>query len=620
LSIRLYRMGDRGGGPENSMFAAFRRECGFRPFHFVLVPVLTLVLVLTVFGWSEASWFIDQGQFHASVHGRVSCLECHQNIAGEKLHPDPAQVNEPLKHFFSLDRCTSCHEDVVQDLDKGTHAGKPVKDPLEYKVCITCHDPHYQPQASMVSLGFDRSRPVEGQCGVCHAAKAQLPALPSADKTCMVCHREIAAANPDRTRKVAALCFCCHAECKGAPISAAPVIAAQAYRSSTHASQPCLSCHPDSAQFEHAGQKRANCLACHVRHDEKVAHDAHLGVSCEACHLSGGTPVREQKSGSVLWLSDRKPGRTSNVHNMTLKQDESSCVVCHTSGNTVGASVMVLPPKSILCMPCHAATFSAGDVTTIVSLLLFLAGMAFLCITWFSTRFPGQAGSPPWAEARKAAAHGSGMDFRSRILYVFKVIFFDVFLQRRLYRQSARRWLIHSLIFWPFVFRFVWGMTALLMSLWAPGSSISWTMLDRNYPLGAFLFDLSGLMILCGVILTFLRKKDRRSEDISGFPGQDWPALSLLGGIVAVGFVLEGIRIAMTGGPPGSGYAFLGYALSRFFTGNPTLPGLYGYVWYLHAILTGALVAYFPFSNLLHVIMAPVVMAMNAVLRTGKAT
>jgi nitrate reductase gamma subunit len=74
----------------------------------------------------------------------------------------------------------------------------------------------------------------------------------------------------------------------------------------------------------------------------------------------------------------------------------------------------------------------------------------------------------------------------------------------------------------------------------------------------------------------------------------------------------------MAGGPPGSGYAFLGYALSRLFAGSSTLPGLYGYVWYLHAVVTGALAAYLPFSNLLHVITAPVVLAMNAILRTGK--
>lgn len=211
------------------------------------------------------------------------------------------------------------------------------------------------------------------------------------------------------------------------------------------------------------------------------------------------------------------------------------------------------------------------------------------------------------------------MDFLSKTLYVLKITALDVFLQRRLFQQSRSRWFIHSLIFFPFVFRFLWGITALLSSLWTPQSSLPWTMLDKNDPLGAFLFGFSGLMILTGAIFTVLRKIKVRSEDISGLPRQDWPAIFLLGGTIVIGFVLEGMRIAMTGSPPGSGYAFLGYALSRLFADNPALPGIYGYIWYLHAIVTGALVAYLPFSNLLHMIMAPVVMAMNAISRAGKS-
>jgi nitrate reductase gamma subunit len=269
-------------------------------------------------------------------------------------------------------------------------------------------------------------------------------------------------------------------------------------------------------------------------------------------------------------------------------------------------------------MPCHAATFSAGDVTTIISLFLFLAGMTSLCIVWFSARGPVLK-STPEAESHKTVGSRHGMDFLSKTLFVLKITALDVFLQRRLFKQSARRWFIHSLIFWPFVFRFLWGMTALLTSLWTPESSLPWTMLDKNNPLGAFLFDLSGLMLLSGVILTALRKISMRSEGISGLPKQDWPALFLLGGIIVIGFILEGMRIAMTQSPPGSRYAFLGYALSRLFADNPALPVTYGYIWYLHAIVTGALVAYLPFSNLLHMIMAPVVMAMNAVSRSGES-
>jgi len=77
-----------------------------------------------------------------------------------------------------------------------------------------------------------------------------------------------------------------------------------------------------------------------------------------------------------------------------------------------------------------------------------------------------------------------------------------------------------------------------------------------------------------------------------------------------IGFLLEGMRIAMTGAPEGSAYAFLGYGISRIFADwSSTITGVYGYVWYAHAVLTGGFIAYLPFSRLLHIIIAPWVLA-----------
>ena len=69
--------------------------------------------------------------------------------------------------------------------------------------------------------------------------------------------------------------------------------------------------------------------------------------------------------------------------------------------------------------------------------------------------------------------------------------------------------------------------------------------------------------------------------------------------------------MAMTGSPDGAAYAFIGDAISRLLAGFE-LTGIYGYIWYLHAVLTGAFIAYLPFSRMLHMIMAPVVLAVNA--------
>jgi nitrate reductase gamma subunit len=258
-------------------------------------------------------------------------------------------------------------------------------------------------------------------------------------------------------------------------------------------------------------------------------------------------------------------------------------------------------------MPCHAATLSLGDTTTILTLALFLAGMAMT----FSLILSGAGGK------NKDVDH-SDKDVRTAdrtgiFAFRIKTIVWDVFFQRRLLRQSQIRWLIHGMIFFPLAIRFLWGLVALSASLTTPGAPWIWHMLDKNNALTGFLFDLTGLMIIIGVILALIRGRVQRAGQISGLPGQDRTALILIGSIVLVGFVLEGMRIAMTGTPDSAAYAFVGFSISRLFTQPSVMSNLYGYGWYLHAILTGIFIVYLPFSRLLHMILSPVVLAWNAV-------
>ena len=128
-----------------------------------------------------------------------------------------------------------------------------------------------------------------------------------------------------------------------------------------------------------------------------------------------------------------------------------------------------------------------------------------------------------------------------------------------------------------------------------------------------FLFDVTGVMILVGVGLAFMRGWLNRADRAPGLPEQDRLALGLIGGIVIIGFILEGMRIALTGYPSGSEHSIVGYGIGLLFSAPRGLVEVYGFVWYIHAILHGAFIAYIPFSRLLHIIIAPVVLAMNAV-------
>jgi nitrate reductase gamma subunit len=138
-------------------------------------------------------------------------------------------------------------------------------------------------------------------------------------------------------------------------------------------------------------------------------------------------------------------------------------------------------------------------------------------------------------------------------------------------------------------------------------------MLDKNHPMTAFLFDLTGIMVFSGVALSFIRGGLSRSGRPKGLPTQDRVALILIAGIVVIGFILEGMRISMTGNPGGTAYAFIGCWISTLFPDAIALTGVYGYVWYIHAIVTGAFVAYIPFSRLLHIILAPLVLVFNGI-------
>jgi nitrate reductase gamma subunit len=239
--------------------------------------------------------------------------------------------------------------------------------------------------------------------------------------------------------------------------------------------------------------------------------------------------------------------------------------------------------------------------------------MLMLFSYWLTGSVPGAGDKGPFGKLFRLLWSGIKSVFSVKIFFMIKAVILDVLFQRRLFRQSRVRWLIHSLIFFPFVFRFSWGIVALLGSLWKGESPWVWALVDRNYPVTALLFDLSGVMLMLGVTLAFVRGAFRQLDQPPGLPTQDRLALLLMAGIVLVGFILEGMRIAMTGWPEGAGYSAVGFVLSVLFLDPFPSSDLYGYVWYVHAILTGIFIAYLPFSRLLHIIMSPVALAMHAI-------
>jgi len=298
--------------------------------------------------------------------------------------------------------------------------------------------------------------------------------------------------------------------------------------------------------------------------------------------------VRDMEADCIRWEKERVPGSRSSIHEMVRFDDETPCQRCHYAGNPLGVAAMVLPPKGILCMPCHTATFSVDDPITLVALVIFCMGLILFFSISLSGSLSGESGSNPGKRLIRLLGSALKALFSARIIPIIRVLFWDVLLQRRLYRRSRIRWVIHALIFWPFVFRFGWGLLALLGSRWQPEWPVVWDMVNKNNPWTAFWFDITGLLLLVGIVLAFVRGALHRDRRVPGLLEQDRLALGLIGGIVVIGFVLEGMRIALTGYPPHAAYAFMGYGISLLFSTPRGLTEVYGFVWYIHAALTGA--------------------------------
>jgi predicted CXXCH cytochrome family protein len=562
----------------------------------VLVAGISAV-IFTWTGLGNASWQIDGPRFLESVHGENTCLDCHGDINELERHPDSANIEREIPSFFSADKCLACHEDVQDQIDAGEHGGETVEDPEDFATCSECHDPHYETAS-------------EAAASEALAADAEL-VFNEEDADCLTCHLGPTADTKASVERRQNLCFSCHGADAGAPTQAR-LIDPQHYADTPHAGMDCLTCHPGADGYPHSEQTLGDCRQCHSPHEESVAHDAHMTVSCGACHLEGVAPRTVAATGMLTAQPTAAPGALSGIHAMKPLEEES-CARCHFDGTPVGAAAMVLPAKGILCMPCHAATLSAGDTTTIVALVIFGFGLLLFSSVWLGGDMAGVTGDSSLRKLMALMRSALTTLFSGKIVPIGRALLFDVLLQRRLYRRSSRRWAIHSLIFLPFVVRFVWGILALFASNWLKDLPLTWLLVDKNHPVTAFFFDLTGLLIFVGVVMAYLRGGEADRSRTPGLPAQDRLALGLIGGIVVVGFLLEAMRIGLTGvGPMASG-AFIGYPLSYLFSGMTGLSGIYGYIWYLHAILTGAFVAYLPFSRLMHIIMAPVVLAMNAV-------
>lgn len=105
------------------------------------------------------SAFVDPKKFSSSIHGGMSCVDCHQDLAAVEL--PHAETLQPVA-------CATCHPDAVAQYGSSIHAKARAGDPKSLAAtCVDCHGTHdIRASADPESRTYHLNLP--DTCGHCH--------------------------------------------------------------------------------------------------------------------------------------------------------------------------------------------------------------------------------------------------------------------------------------------------------------------------------------------------------------------------------------------------------------------------------------------------------------------
>jgi heterodisulfide reductase subunit E len=212
---------------------------------------------------------------------------------------------------------------------------------------------------------------------------------------------------------------------------------------------------------------------------------------------------------------------------------------------------------------------------------------------------------------RKGKANSLKGQLRADML--IKSFIHEVILQRQILRNGILRWFIHVLIFYGFM-----GLFALTAFLFLIHHLLDETTLGSYFISGfgrcviAIWGDLAGVALLLGLVGALFRRVFTDSTYSPTEPA-DLIAVLLLITVTVSGFMAEGLRLAHgTIYQDEVFYSFFGrmfIPISSFFRlGEDHLEMVLN----LHIATSFIFIAYIPYSKLIHILTAPVVIMINA--------
>jgi cytochrome b subunit of formate dehydrogenase len=353
---------------------------------------------------------VDAAGKQASVHGGLSCGDCHDDIHD---YPHPARPKKVA--------CADCHDDAVKAVAASAHAG------FGATACTECHGAPHAVRGARGAAGtlceachedavkeyrgsIHASRSADGaSCRACHGPAHEVlgasqpksrVAKQSLPETCAACHANpdfLAKHRVDLARPIESYRLSVHgrAVARGNPKAAScsdchgnhAILPARDPRSPINhwrVAAPCGHCHGEIQRSYTAsihGQAVARgvrespvCTDCHGEHailapsePESLVSPARVSsATCERCHGD------ERLAAKYNLPRDKVPTFEASFHGLALRagsQTVANCASCHGVHNILPSS----DPRSTInaanlartCGACHpgaGARFSIGPV------------------------------------------------------------------------------------------------------------------------------------------------------------------------------------------------------------------------------------------------------------------
>ena len=529
------------------------------------------------------------------------------------------------------------------------------EDGVSYEDCASCHRAG---EDDAPRLAPDHVQHENADCRVCHGTTGMVdaPAIshPAAGwEDCRGCHErwenqeiveipDVSKSDYDHTPYESGTCLSCHpgdtSHYEDIPEVACGVCHPESARAETVHNGPdywvdCVDCHRGAAHYPHDPElirsTDEDCTSCH--HEEEghwssdkaevgyslSAHigrgDPHARVDCSACHLEVADISVDPTSNRVrVQLPETEEGIPPDDPQLANVILDVDCARCHATNSGVPVAAHQLPPRSVLCMSCHDASPVLKDGLSQAGVGVFGLGMVLVASVWLQGAVGGRRAPSIFKRIWHVVAGIGDLLTAPRVFIFIWSFFVDGLLHRELFRRDKIRWMTHTAMFWGMGARMALGVFTWLLTLTVPMAPLTQVLVDKSSPAVAVINDGLGALVVLGAAVAVVRRYITRDDQlITG--GQDTVAIGLLGAIFLMGFVVEGARIESTDlSRDPAVYSFIGYALSR---GLDLIPVqwtmIYGWLWYVHAGLVAALIAYLPFSKFMHVLIGPFVTAYN---------